>query len=171
MGQRITIEKWAENLEEVTIGRWLCDPGDTLAVGDILCEIITDKVTFEYAIERPGTLAAVYAAEHSVVPVGYVIAYLSHAGEAPDVDIDASNERLLAEHQQKADVALELDLDAILSASGSGKKTRAVPAARRLARQAGVELAQIAAWLGNPQRALSVDDVESYLDQAGDRDD
>lgn len=171
MGQRITIEKWAENLEEVTIGRWVRVEGDTLRIGDILCEIITDKVTFEYTIEQPGTLSAIYAAEHSVVPVGYVIAFISEGGEPPDEDIPELNERLLAEHQERSEPDLELDLDAILGSAGGGRKTRAVPAARRMARQAGIELDDVAEWLGAPDRAITVEDVEGYIEQVGGADD
>jgi len=167
MGQRIAIEKWAENLEEVTIGQWVKSEGDTLEIGDILCEIITDKVTFEYTIEQPGTLSAVYAAEHSVVPVGYVIAFVSEGGEPPDEGIGELNERLLAEHQQRSEPDLELDLEAILGSAGGAKKTRAVPAARRLARQAGIDIDDVAQWLGTSDRAITVEDVESYIEQAG----
>ena len=87
MGQRITIEKWAENLEEVTVARWLKTESEQIAAGEVLCEIITDKATFEYTVEDAGVVARIYAAERSVVPVGYVIAFIATAGEQPDPDI------------------------------------------------------------------------------------
>ena len=133
MGQRITIEKWAENLEEVTIGRWAKSLGERIGAGEVLCEIITDKVTFEYIVEEGGTLARIYAAERSVVPVGYVIAFIATAGEAPEPDIEAHNEMLIAQYQERTE--LDLDLADLLGESGlSTSRVRATPAARRLAR-------------------------------------
>ncbi len=164
MGQRITIEKWAENLEEVTVARWLRTEGEQIAAGEVLCEIITDKATFEYTVEEGGVVAMIYAAERSVVPVGYVIAFIATAGEQPDPDIKAHNEKLLAEHQQHA----ELDLDDILSAAG--KKTsrlRASPAARRLARQHEIDLKEVADWLAQNADVITEEHVQGYLSDKG----
>ena len=47
MGRIITIEKWAENLEEVTIGQWRKAEGEQVTNGEVLCEIIHAKVTYE----------------------------------------------------------------------------------------------------------------------------
>ncbi len=164
MGQRITIEKWAENLEEVTLARWLKAEGDHIVAGEVLCEIITDKATFEYTAEQAGTIVRIYAAERSTVPVGYIIAFLATAGEQPDPDIETHNEKLLADNQQQA----QLDLDDILSAAG-GKpaRPRATAAARRLARQLQIDLQQVADWLSPPTELITEDHVQAYLSDKG----
>lgn len=164
MNQRIIIEKWAENLEEVTIGRWLKQVGESVEAGEVLCEIITDKITFEYTPENSGTVLHIYAAEQSVVPVGYVIACTGDEGELPDPAIISENERLLAEHVQKTNRGLDLELEAILG-SALAKKTgvRATPAARRIARQNSVSIEEIAAWLSENAEMVRDEDVEAYL--------
>jgi pyruvate/2-oxoglutarate dehydrogenase complex dihydrolipoamide acyltransferase (E2) component len=166
VGQPIVIEKWAENLEEVTLSRWLKAVGDTLAEGDSLCEIITDKVTFEYEIESPATLLAVYCQERSVLPVGYVMAYVGEPSEAPPADIDAQNAELLREHA--AQTALHLDLGQ--GETGARRaaprapesRVRATPAARRVAREAKVAIEQVAEW-AQPDGPVTEADVEAYV--------
>ena len=162
MGQRIIIEKWAENLEEVTIGRWLKAEGDHIEAGEVLCEIITDKVTFEYTIEDAGTVARIYAPEASVIPVGYVIAFISAPSEDADPNIEQNNEELLARHRQQTQP--DLDLDAILGAAKSKRfRQRATPAARRLARRSQVELQDVAAARAEPVDTITEDHVREYL--------
>ncbi|MGC9318614.1 MAG: lipoyl domain-containing protein, partial [Armatimonadota bacterium] len=59
MAELAIIEKWAENLDEVTVSRWLVQEGDEVEAGDGLCEIITDKATFEYEVQSSGTVKAI----------------------------------------------------------------------------------------------------------------
>lgn len=147
MGDLLRIEKWAENLEEVTLNRWLKPLGSCLQAGESLCEIITDKATFEYEIERPGTLRQVYATEHSVLPVGFVIAFVGEPDEPLPTGINAANEALMAERQSSDDLILPAGLVITPARSGT-KKVRATPAARRAARENRLEIDEIAAWLG-----------------------
>ncbi|MCE5239289.1 hypothetical protein LLH23_12460 [bacterium] len=162
MGHLLRIEKWAENLDEVTLNRWLKHEGDALAVGDSLCEIITDKATFEYEMEVAGTLRRAYATDKSVIPIGYAIAFVGEPGEALPEDVEAENARLLAEHQAAA--RTDLDLKAKLAQALAGRRVRATPAARRVAREAGVGLEEVAEWLGE-DRPVDDADVRRYLQE------
>ncbi len=162
MGQRITIEKWAENLEEVTIGRWLKTEGDHIEAGEVLCEIITDKVTFEYTMEDAGTVAKIYASEASVIPVGYVIAFISAPGEEADPTIEQHNEATLTRYRRQAQP--DLDLDAILGAAKTKRpRRRATPAARRLARRSQIELQDVAEARAEPVDIITENHVREYL--------
>ncbi len=162
MGELLRIEKWAENLEEVTIGRWLKAEGDPVAAGEPVCEIITEKVTFEYESPLTGTLRRIYAPEKSVVPVGYVIAFVAADDEEPPPGIEEQNQRLLEAH--RAQVALDLNFDAPRAVSArSSRRVRAVPAARRLARQHGISVADVAEALGITDRPVTPEDVERYM--------
>ena len=164
MGELLRIEKWAENLEEVTIGRWLKAEGDAVEAGEPICEIITEKVTFEYESPLTGTLRRIYAPEKSVVPVGYVIGFVAAGDEEPPADIEERNRQLLESHQ--AQVRLELDFQAAApEPQKQGKRVRAVPAARRLARMHGISVADVAAALGIDDRPVTAEDVQKYLDE------
>lgn len=160
MGQLLRVEKWAENLDEVTLNRWLKAEGDRLEVGDSLCEIITDKATFEYEMEVAGTLRRQYVTDKSVIPVGYVLAFVGEQGEPLPEGVEAANQQLLAEHQ--AATAVDAELKAKLAQALSGRKVRATPAARRVAREQGVALEDVAQWLGE-DRPVTDDDVRGFV--------
>jgi pyruvate dehydrogenase E2 component (dihydrolipoamide acetyltransferase) len=71
-------------MEEGTLAKWLVKEGDTVASGDILAEIETDKATMEFEAVDEGTIAKILVAEGTDgVKVGAPIAIL--AGEGEDV--------------------------------------------------------------------------------------
>jgi pyruvate dehydrogenase E2 component (dihydrolipoamide acetyltransferase) len=164
VGQLIVIEKWAENLDEVTVNEWLVAEGDAFNEGDSLCEIITDKATFEYELDRDAVLVKTYCKAKSVVPLGYVIAFIGEAGETPPEGVEEENAQLLAEHQAKAALDLQLDLDTAPARPAiPERRVRATPAARRVAREAGVDLGAVAEW-ANDDRVLNETDVQAYIE-------
>ncbi len=79
----ITMPALSPTMEEGTLARWLVKEGDTVAAGDILAEIETDKATMEFEAVDEGTIAALVIAEGTDgVKVGEVIARLAVDGEA-----------------------------------------------------------------------------------------
>jgi len=76
-------------MEEGTLAKWLVKEGDTVASGDILAEIETDKATMEFEAVDEGTIAKILVAEGTDgVKVGAPIAIL--AGEGEDVSAQPS---------------------------------------------------------------------------------
>jgi len=71
----VTMPRLSDSMEEGTIVRWLKQSGETVAPGDVLAEIETDKATMEYEAEAGGMLEIV-AAEGATVAVGELIARL-----------------------------------------------------------------------------------------------
>ena len=165
----IKIEQWTENLEEATVGGWLKAEGDPVAVGDSVVEIITDKVTFEWEAEQGGILRRIAASANSVVPVGYCIGVIADADESLP-DVDAMNESVRA---QKLRLGEERPLalgppPRVKRTDGLGKikRVRAVPAARRIAREAGIDLAEVAKALTEDRR-ITVEDVRQFIEGNG----
>jgi len=163
---KIRIEKLDANMEEVTIGEWLKAEGDWIEAGEPLVEIITDKVTFELEAAASGTLRQIVAARNSTVPVGYIIALIGdEAEELPDAA--AENQSLL----EKLSAAQAAASPAAVSRRPFGplklersSRVRATPAARRLAKERGVDLADITPSDG---QAVTEQDVEAYLEREG----
>ena len=60
--------------------RWLKRAGDTVAKGEPIVEIETDKITVEIEAPASGVLRDVTAGEGDVVPVGHTIAVIGDAG-------------------------------------------------------------------------------------------
>ena len=159
MALLIKIEQWTENLEEATVGAWLKAEQDTVAVGESVVEIITDKVTFEWESEQAGVLRRMAAAENSVVPVGYCIGVIADADE-PLPDVDAMNAAL--QEQERPEWAPAPGPGAEAHRFGKIKRVRAVPAARRIAREAGIDLADVAQSIKEDRR-IAVEDVQEFI--------
>ncbi|MBC7569336.1 MAG: 2-oxoglutarate dehydrogenase complex dihydrolipoyllysine-residue succinyltransferase [Spirosoma sp.] len=77
-----------ESVTEVTIASWSKKDGDTVALDEVLCELESDKATFELPAEAAGTLRIV-AQEGETLPIGALIAKIeissaaTSAGSAP----------------------------------------------------------------------------------------
>ncbi|WP_341711982.1 pyruvate dehydrogenase complex E1 component subunit beta [Erythrobacter sp.] len=69
-------------MEEGTLAKWLKQEGDTIAAGDIIAEIETDKATMEFEAVDEGTLGQILVPEGTEgVKVGTVIAMIAGEGE------------------------------------------------------------------------------------------
>ena len=69
-------------MEEGTLAKWLVKEGDSVASGDVLAEIETDKATMEFEAVDEGTITKILVAEGTdEVKVGTVIALIAEEGE------------------------------------------------------------------------------------------
>jgi len=72
-------------MEEGTLAKWLVKEGDTVAAGDVIAEIETDKATMEFEAVDEGTMGKILIAEGSEgVKVNTPIAVLIEEGESAD---------------------------------------------------------------------------------------
>lgn len=58
-GQEIKMPSLSPTMTEGTIVKWLKKEGDTVAPGDVLCEIQTDKAVMSFEVEEEGILAKI----------------------------------------------------------------------------------------------------------------
>ncbi len=70
-----------ESVTEVTIASWSKKDGDTVALDEVLCELESDKATFELPAEAAGTLRIV-AQEGETLPIGALIAKIETSNAA-----------------------------------------------------------------------------------------
>jgi pyruvate dehydrogenase E2 component (dihydrolipoamide acetyltransferase) len=82
MAQAIIMPKMGQTVEEASIVKWLKKEGDTVAKGDILFEIETDKAVLEVESFFAGTLLKIHVPEGVTVPVNTPVAHLGKAGES-----------------------------------------------------------------------------------------
>jgi len=145
-------------MEEGTLAKWLVKEGDTVASGDILAEIETDKATMEFEAVDEGTIAKILVAEGTdAVKVGTVIALIAAEGEdasaakaapAPaPAPAPAKKPEPAAKDAGAGRPAKEVPAPAPApapAAKSEGDRVKASPLARRLAGQQGVDLAGLA---------------------------
>ena len=82
MADAVVMPKLGNTVESAIILAWLVDVGDAVSVGDVLCEIETDKATLEVESAAGGVLLARLAEAGDEVPVLSDIAVVGEAGES-----------------------------------------------------------------------------------------
>src|SRR5882757_5768837 len=77
----VEVPKLGNTVEECLIARWAKHKGDTVAAGDLVCEIETDKATFEVTAPVDGTILEVLFEEGAYVPVFTTIFTIGEVAE------------------------------------------------------------------------------------------
>jgi len=123
-----------EGIAEGEIVKWLVKEGDVVAEHQPVVEVMTDKATVEIPSPAAGQIVALKAKAGQVVPIGSVIFDLATAGgvAAPAGHAPA--------HAAPAAVSAPV---AVGASVGNGAHVRAVPSARRVARELGVDLGAV----------------------------
>lgn len=85
MAIEILMPALSPTMEEGTLAKWLVKEGDTVASGDILAEIETDKATMEFEAVDEGVIGKILVPEGSAgVAVNTAIALMLEDGESAD---------------------------------------------------------------------------------------
>ncbi|NCP10742.1 MAG: 2-oxoglutarate dehydrogenase complex dihydrolipoyllysine-residue succinyltransferase [Sphingomonadales bacterium] len=82
MASEVKVPTLGESVTEATIGEWLKQPGDAVAVDEPIASLETDKVAVEVPSPVAGTMGQHKAAEGDTVEVGAVIATIEEGGAA-----------------------------------------------------------------------------------------
>ncbi|MEY9976617.1 2-oxoglutarate dehydrogenase complex dihydrolipoyllysine-residue succinyltransferase [Lysinibacillus sp. RC79] len=153
----IKVPELAESITEGSIAQWVKKVGDRVEKGEFIVELETDKVNAEIISEEAGVLTQILAEEGDTVLVGQVIAVVE-AGEgaapAPAAPVEAAPAPA-APQSAPAPVAA-----APVVEETSGERVIASPAARKLAREKGIDLAAVSPV--DPQGRVRVQDVAAH---------
>ncbi|TBY73526.1 pyruvate dehydrogenase complex dihydrolipoamide acetyltransferase [Rhizobium leguminosarum bv. viciae] len=177
----ITMPALSPTMEEGNLSKWLVKEGDKVKSGDVIAEIETDKATMEVEAVDEGTVAKlVVAAGTEGVKVNALIAVLAADGE--DVSAAASGAASSAP-APKADGAAAPKAEAApapapstpaaapattaapASVSSDGSRTFSSPLARRLAKEAGIDLSAVAG--SGPHGRVVKSDIEAAFAGGG----
>lgn len=139
MATEIIMPQLGLTMEEGTIAKWIKQVGDKVAVGDVLVEITTDKLSSEIESEVEGVLLKIVAQEGEDIPVKGLLAIIGAEGEqvgaasAPAAKKEeVQSEAPKAEAQPKAVSVTE------------GGRVKASPLAKKIASELGVDLSTVA---------------------------
>jgi pyruvate dehydrogenase E2 component (dihydrolipoamide acetyltransferase) len=137
-----------EGIAEGEIVKWLVKAGDAVKEHQAVVEVMTDKATVEVPSPAAGVIGELRAQAGQTVPVGSVIFTLQMAGGAAPAQV-AHHAPAAAAHAAPAPAKHVAPAPAmasampVLSASSSDARVPAVPSARRLARELGIDLASV----------------------------
>jgi pyruvate dehydrogenase E2 component (dihydrolipoamide acetyltransferase) len=169
----ITMPALSPTMEEGNLAKWLVKEGDTVKSGDVIAEIETDKATMEVEAVDEGVVAKiVVAAGTEGVKVNALIAILAADGEdvaaaaAGGGSASAKAEAAPAPKAEAAPAPAEKSeaapaAKAEAAPASSGERVFSSPLARRVAKEAGVDIAKVSG--SGPKGRVIKADVEKAV--------
>ena len=168
MATEVKLPRLGQGMESGVIVRWLKAEGDTIARGDPLYELDTDKVTQEVEAELDGVLTKIVVAEGET-EVGATVALVETNGEADSADAESAKSAAVEsteappakeEESEPAEESApsEAEDEPVAPAAGSGTRLKASPLARRIARERGVDISSVTGT--GPDGRILAEDVE-----------
>jgi pyruvate dehydrogenase E2 component (dihydrolipoamide acetyltransferase) len=174
MPTNILMPALSPTMEKGNLAKWLKKEGDKVKSGDVIAEIETDKATMEYEAVDEGTIAKIVVPEGTQdVAVNSVIAIMAGEGEdakaaaasapkaeapkaAPPAEAKSAPPQAEA---KKADPAPAKPAAPVEKpAASSGGRVFASPLAKRLAKEAGVDLSRVSG--SGPHGRVIARDIE-----------
>lgn len=143
-----------EGLHEAELLEWDVAVGDTVAEGEPIAQVSTDKVNVELPSPCAGVITELPWKPGDVIPVGEVLARIddgSDASATKNAEQAAGDERPAAQRPPRE----------------QHTRVRAAPAVRRYAAEQGVDLAEVAAT--GPGGAVTRVDIDNHTAPAGER--
>src|SRR5882762_5412903 len=125
---------------------WLKKEGESVAKGEPLLEIETDKAVMEIESPGDGVLAGVKIQAGAEVPVGRTIAWIVRPGEVPPADevaIESGRKTTSAPIPAASATLTAVSANQPSPSTASTQPVKISPKARRLANERGVNLAHV----------------------------
>ncbi|MEH6524890.1 MAG: pyruvate dehydrogenase complex dihydrolipoamide acetyltransferase [Sneathiella sp.] len=170
----ITMPALSPTMTEGTLANWQAKEGDSISSGDVLAEIETDKATMEVEAIDEGTLAKILIAGGTEnVAVNTPIAVMLEEGEDASA-LDGFNvgsapatadTPVVEEVPAAAPAAAAATPAATAAPAASGTRVFASPLARRIAGNAGLDIAALAGT--GPRGRIVKADVEQAIASGG----
>ncbi|HSD06863.1 2-oxo acid dehydrogenase subunit E2 [Flavobacterium sp.] len=163
----VTMPRLSDTMTEGTVASWLKKVGDSVAEGDILAEIETDKATMEFESFNEGTLLYIGIQEGSTAPVDSLLAIIGPAGT--DISGIAENYKVggaapTAAAKEEVKTPAAENSPAVTDAVNDGKRILASPLAKKIASDKGIQLTQVKGTGENGRIVKS--DVENFTPTA-----
>ncbi|MFC0560671.1 2-oxoglutarate dehydrogenase complex dihydrolipoyllysine-residue succinyltransferase [Halalkalibacter alkalisediminis] len=151
----IKVPELAESITEGTIAQWLKEVGEHVNQGEYIAELETDKVNVEIVAEHSGVIKEFKREPGDTVEVGEVIAVIDESGSAGESAPESVAASVKEEVKETVPAAKEESV-----ATSSIDRPLASPAARKLAREKGIDLSAVST--ADPLGRVRKQDVESH---------
>jgi 2-oxoglutarate dehydrogenase E2 component (dihydrolipoamide succinyltransferase) len=163
----ILVPQLGESVIEARIARWVKHEGDSVAAGDVLVELETDKIDLEVSAESAGVLSKVARQDGEDVKVGEVLGVMETGAQGAGVQSAGVQGAGASAPSAASSVAQAFRPGAPAAAEPnfSSASTRSTPTARKVAEEHGVDLSKIPGT-GDGGR-VTRDDVEKHVAASG----
>lgn len=152
-----------EGVTEAEVDRWLVTEGQAIEEDDLLVEVITDKATAEIPSPFAGIVSKIHVGEGDIVPVGTVLVSIDEDGAAASEEVRTASGG--AQPPQDAPPTAPAPPRPPPPAGDGNGQVKAMPPVRKLARELGVDITQIAG--SGPDGRIVRADVEAFAGGAG----
>ena len=145
MATPVIMPKQGQSVESCIIVGWKKHVGDAVKAGEVLCEVETDKATFEVESPAAGTLLAIFHEKGADVPVLMPIAAIGSPGENVDAlrggPAPAASTTAAASAPAAAPASAVAPAAPPVAPAASNGKIKASPRAKAAAAARGIDLA------------------------------
>jgi pyruvate dehydrogenase E2 component (dihydrolipoamide acetyltransferase) len=163
----IAVPKWGIEMVEGTINTWNKQEGETVAKGDEVLEMESDKITNVWDSPVDGVLRRIVAQEGDALPVGALLGVIAPA-EVDDSAIDEFIASFSGEPAEQAEAPAAASAKPASGGPGGNAAQRSSPSVRRLAQELGVDLDTVT---GTGRRGrITEDDVQAAATGSGEDD-
>jgi len=145
-------------VEKGIIIKWLKKEGEKVNKGESLYEVETDKVTTEVESPASGILRKILVPEGVEVPILTVVAVITDGKEELP---EKYRPMVVEKSEKKVEAEIPIGQESSVFMTSGSTKIKVLPAARRLAKEKGVDLKVIRG--SGPGGSILLKDVESYL--------
>jgi len=144
-------------MKEGTVVQWFKKEGESVQKDEPLVEVLSEKVTYDVEAPESGVLRKILATEGSNVPVDQALGIIA----APDEPISEAETTTPVPLPEVAEVAAAAEPEVVAE---TAERILASPAAKRLARELGIDLAQVKGT--GPEGRIVEDDVKRFAEHA-----
>ena len=168
----LILPRTSDAMTEAILATWLVASESQVSAGDVLAEVETEKAMVEVCAEGDGLFVAVVTAG-ATVEVGGVLAYVLSGSEIDDYKsgkllLAGANQEKDVPAKQSAPIESQVQLEQVIESTevaisitpaetAKGRPLVSSPLARKLAREAGLDLASIAPGSGPGGRLVRAD--------------
>lgn len=143
MVTRVVMPKLSLTMKEGMVGKWYKKEGDSLEKNEPIVEIVSEKATYDLEAPASGVLRKILVEQGSNALVDQTLAVITNPDEA------------LSDAELKTEVP---------QAEAATERILASPAAKRLAREHGIELSLMKGT--GPENRITEQDVEDFMNQS-----
>jgi len=154
---KVVMPRLSLTMKEGTVVQWFKKEGESVQKDEPLVEVLSEKVTYDVEAPESGVLRKILATEGSNVPVDQALGIIA----APDEPISEAETTTPVPLPEVAEVAAAAEPEVVAE---TAERILASPAAKRLARELGIDLAQVKGT--GPEGRIVEDDVKRFAEHA-----
>jgi len=159
MAQEIVLPQWGMEMQDATVVKWLKREGEPVQAGEPLVEIETAKIETELESTASGVLAHILVPEGATVPVRTALAIVAEPGEQVPRPPGAAPSVTAATATAPS---IPSSVASVAPRAPAPGTPQVVPAARRLAQERGIDLAQVRGT--GPGGRILLEDVQRAIE-------